>query len=138
MHRRKRFSVNPHVIGLWTPLRLTWSFSGYRRRSESATKLLTVGVTSFKLSLRSAPPLCYTPKPPFVPTILPLIAQNIGFPHQWSLAPPRSANVWSAFPKVSHSCLTRVSQSIDHGEAHALARLNSTAQDQPEHRHVCW
>ncbi|KAL5681053.1 hypothetical protein ACJX0J_007438, partial [Zea mays] len=31
-----------------------------------------------------------------------------------------------SFPKVGHNCLTHVMQSIGHGEAYALARLNST------------
>jgi hypothetical protein len=80
MHRRRRFMVNLPHYRLVAPLRLTWSFSGCRRRRELAIKLPTIGVTSFKLSLRSAPPLRYVPKPPLVPAIPPLIAENVGFP----------------------------------------------------------
>jgi hypothetical protein len=47
-----------------------------------------------------------------------------------------SATTWPALPKVSHNGLTRVSKSIDHGEAHVLARLNFTTHDQLEHRRV--
>jgi hypothetical protein len=50
--------------------------------------------------------------------------------------PSNSATAWPTLPKVSRSCLTRVSQFIDHGEAHAFALLNFTAQDQLEHRRV--
>jgi hypothetical protein len=68
-----------HVTGLWTPLRLMWSSSGYRRRHESAIKLITVMVTPFKLSMCSVPPLHDTPKPPFVSVVPPSIAKNTGF-----------------------------------------------------------
>jgi hypothetical protein len=69
-----------HVTGLWTPLRLTWSSSGYRQRRDSAIKLTTVMVTPFKLSLLSVPPLRYAPRPTFVSPVPPLVAKNTGFP----------------------------------------------------------
>jgi hypothetical protein len=41
--------------------------------------LTTLVVTPFKLSLPSALPLCYTPKPPFVFLVQPLVAKNNRF-----------------------------------------------------------
>jgi hypothetical protein len=60
-------------------LTLTWSSSGYRRRRDSAVKLITIMVTPFKLSLLLVLPLRYAPKPPFVSNVPSSIAKNNGF-----------------------------------------------------------